>query len=308
MHTRECCSISLRMRPSSEMLDLVSSWCISVVDDSFCLQTGLILLCRTDSLSFETLSRSVSSCWSHWILWTRCPPLCSALLVSVQAVNIIWLSRQYFHRSTVRLNRLLDLIDPIFMIWLTVVVLLVFRRMWSTFLSLVNAFITWEAASNSFSFICRGLSDSFHCPCVLIPAHVAPQPTFEASLSIIRAAGGTIVINDFPFQSFKFFIHQVSSCMHSVLSCSLHCMVSCVWPVLISETFEVFCNVEGLEKLLSQLLLIVPVLCSILSLTQLSFIGDFCKLVVFSESFSLVFHRCHCFFARDFDLALRMIW
>ena len=56
-------------------------------------------------IGLETHSHSVSSCWSHWILWTL-----SAIMFSApgkcSAVNIILLSRQYFHRSTVRLNRL----------------------------------------------------------------------------------------------------------------------------------------------------------------------------------------------------------
>ena len=88
---------------------------------------GYVIRVSDLGIGLETHSHSVSSCWSHWILWTL-----SAIMFSApgkcSAVNIILLSRQYFHRSTVRLNRLLGLVDPIFMIWLTVVVLSVFRR------------------------------------------------------------------------------------------------------------------------------------------------------------------------------------
>ena len=81
---------------------------------------------------------------------------------------------------------------------------------------------------------------------------------------------------------------HVSSCLHSGLGCSFALYRHWILSSVISETFEVSCNVKGLEKLLLQLLLIVPELCSILSLTQFSFVGDFCKLVVFLEFFSLV--------------------
>ena len=92
------------------------------------------------------------------------------------AVNIISLSRRYFQRSAVIMNRLLDRVDPILMIWFPVILSPIFQRLWPTFLSLVNTFISREAASHSFSFICRGFTDFFHCPCVVIPPHVVPQP------------------------------------------------------------------------------------------------------------------------------------
>ena len=88
MRNLECCSTSLRTRLLLELLDPVSSWRILAVSGSFCLQTSLSWLGRIDSLSSGILLCSTSSCWSRWIFWTLCPPLCSVFLVGVRLLAL----------------------------------------------------------------------------------------------------------------------------------------------------------------------------------------------------------------------------
>ena len=202
------------MSLSSELLDLVSSWYISVVDDSFRRQIGLILLARTDS-SFETHPCSVSSGLTYRILWTFCPPLCSVLLVSVRLSTIsdcpdniftdllldwidclIWLIPCSWFDLPLLYCRFSEKCDPLSCcLWMH----LSLERLWVILFRLYAGVFRTLSIVHVFWYL--------HM--------VLPRLRVRRLSLTIRAPVRTVVINDFTFQSFKYFINQVSSCLHS---------------------------------------------------------------------------------------------